>query len=121
MHTYEIKESVLESYKKSRLSDERINDLIRQADEQLGEISQNEALYNSFSEEVEAPAEIDNIILWMLFMSNEDICSDYISQCKKSFMDSIPGSDLAELLLYVVHRKKVEHIDIAGFDYLLQY
>jgi hypothetical protein len=30
-------------------------------------------------------------------------------------------SDLADLLLYAVHLKKVQNIELDGFDYLLEY
>ena len=40
MHTFQIAESVLDEYKNNKLSEERINFLITQANEQLEEISQ---------------------------------------------------------------------------------
>ncbi len=78
MNTSQIAESALEGYKNEKLSDERINFLITQANEQLDEISQNKEMYNRFLNEVNAPQKIDNIILWILLMSNEDIVDDYI-------------------------------------------
>ena len=121
MHTFQIAESVLDGYKNDKLSEERINFLITQANEQLDEISQNKEIYNSFLNKVNAPQKIDNIILWILLMSNEDICDEYIDEFDKDFREIIPVSDLADLLLYIVHLKKVKNIELDGFDYLLEY
>ena len=68
MHTFQIAESVLDSYKNDKLSEERINFLITQANEQLDEISQNKEIYDRFLNKVNAPQKIDNIILWILIM-----------------------------------------------------
>jgi hypothetical protein len=54
-------------------------------------------------------------------MSNEDICCDYITLFNKDFVDRIPVSDLADLLLYITHLKKVKNIEVDGFDYLSDY
>ncbi len=121
MHTFQIAESVLDGYKNEKLGDERIKFLITQASEQLDEISQNKEMYNSFLKQVNAPQKIDNIILWILLMSNEDICCEYISKWGKDFREIIPVSDLADLLLYIVHLKKVKNIALDGLEYLLEY
>lgn len=121
MHTYQIAVPVLDRYRNERLSDERINFLIAQANEQLEEIAQNPELYARFLKEVDAPENIDNIVLWMLWMSNEDIVDDYISAFKKKYREIIPVSDLADLLLYAVHLKKVKNVELEGFDYFLEY
>lgn len=121
MDTFQIAESVLDSYKNDKLSEVRINFLITQANEQLDEISQNKEIYNSFLNRVNAPQRIDNIILWILLMSNEEICSEYISEFDKDFREVIPVSDLADLLFYTVYLKKVKDIELDGFDYLLEY
>ena len=121
MHTYQIAKSVLDGYKNENLSEERINFLITQANEQLEEISQKEEIYSSFLEKIKAPKKIDNIILWILLMSNETVCCDYMDEFKKGFRDIIPVSDLADLLLYAVHLKKVKNIELDGIDYLLEY
>jgi hypothetical protein len=121
MHTFQIAESVLDGYKNDKLNEERINFLISQANEQLDEISQKEEIYHSFLNKVNAPHKIDNIILWILLMSNERICDEYISEFDKDFREIIPVSDLADLLLYSVHLKKVKNIELDGFDYLLEY
>lgn len=121
MHTFQIAESVLDSYKNDKLSEERINFLITQANEQLDEISQNKEIYNHFLNKVNAPQKIDNIILWILLMSNETICEEYIEEFDKDFREIIPVSDLADLLLYSVHLKKVKNVELDGFDYLLAY
>ena len=121
MHTYQIAESVLNNYKNEKLSEERINFLITQANEQLDEISQNKEIYNSFLNKVNAPQKIDNIILWILFMSNEDICEEYIDEFDKDFREVIPVSDLADLLFYIIYLKKVKNIELDGFDYLMEY
>lgn len=121
MDTFQISETVLDNYKNDELSEERISSLKEQANEQLNEISQNKEIYNAFLKEVSAPEKIDNIILWMLLMSNEDICSKYIKKFNKDFRDVIPVSDLADLLFYSVHLKKVKNIELDGFDYLLEY
>ena len=121
MHTFQIAESVLDGYKNEKLSEDRINFLMTQANEQLDEISQNKEIYDSFLNKVNAPEKIDNIILWILLMSNEGICCDYIDEFGKKFRDIIPVSDLADLFLYSVHLKKVKNIELDGFDYLLEY
>lgn len=121
LHTFQIAEPVLDGYKNSKLSDERINFLITQANDQLDEIAQNRELYDSFLKKVNAPQKIDNIILWILLMSNERIADEYNSEFGKKFRDIIPVSDLADLLLYAVHLKKLQGIELDGFDYLLDY
>lgn len=121
MDTFQISETVLNNYRNDELSEERITSLKEQANEQLKEISQNEEIYNAFLKEVGAPEKIDNIVLWMLIMSNEDICLKYIKKFNKDFRDVIPVSDLADLLFYCVHLKKVQNIELDGFDYLLEY
>lgn len=121
MHTFQISESLLENFRNDKLSDVRINFLIAQANEQLEEMAQNKELYESFLAKVNAPERIDNIILWILLMSNEGIGSKYIREFKKDFRKFIPVSDLADLLLYAIHLKKVKNIELDGFDYLLEY
>lgn len=121
MNTFQIAESALAGYKNTKLSDERISALVKQANEQIDEIAQKKEIYAGFLEQVDAPQEIDNIILWILFMSNEDICSDYIDEYDKDFSDNIPMSDLADLLIYTVYLKKVENTTLEGFDYLDDY
>jgi len=121
MHTDQIAETVLDNYSKEKLTDERINFLKTQAHEQLEEIAQNKELYDSFLEKVKAPEQVDKIILWILFMSNEDIVEEYIDEFGKNFREIIPVSDLANLLCYVIHLKKVKNIELDGLDYLLAY
>jgi len=121
LHTFQISESLLENFRNDKLSDVRINFLITQANEQLSEMAQNKELYDSFLTKVKAPERIDNIILWILLMSNEGIGSKYIKEFKKDFRKFIPVSDLADLLLYAIHLKKVKNIELDGFDYLLEY
>lgn len=121
MHTYQIAASVLDNYRNDKLSEERIDFLKAQAKEQLNEIAQNKALYERFLQEVDAPETIDDIILWILLMSDEDIVDDYIAAFKKKYREIIPVSDLADLLLYAVHLKKVKNVALDGFDYLLEY
>ena len=121
MHTFQIAESILDNYKNDKLTEERIDFLTTQATEQLDEISQNKEIYDRFLNKVKAPQKIDNIILWILFMSDEDIVDEYIDKFNKSFRETIPVSDLADLLLYSVHLKKVKDIELEGFDYLLAY
>lgn len=121
MHTYQIAKSVLDGYKNEKLTEERLNFLIAQADEQLDEISQKKEIYDDFLSRVNAPEKIDNIILWILIMSNETICEEYIEEFDKNYREIIPVSDLADLLLYAVHLKKVQGIELDGFAYLLEY
>lgn len=121
MNTFQIAESVLEEYKNNVLSVERTDFLVAQANAQIKEISQNKELYDVFLRKVNAPKKIDNIILWVLFMSSEDICCDYIEAFDKDFEDEIPMNDVADLLLHIAHLKKVQNIELDGFDYLLEY
>lgn len=121
MNTFQIAASALEGYKNTKLSDERIDVLVKQANMQIAEIIQNKELYDSFLSQVDAPLEVDNIILWVLFMSNEDICDEYIEAFDKDFSDSIPVSDLADLLIYIVYLKKVKDVELKGYEYLEGY
>lgn len=121
MNTPQITETALDGYKNAKLSDERINFLIAQANEQLDEIAGNKELYDEFLEEVNAPKKVDSLILWILFMSNEDICRDYINTFDKNLMKVVPRSDLADLLLYSVYLRKVKNTELDGYDYLVDY
>ncbi len=121
MHTFQIAPSVLDNYRTGKLTDERIKSLIAQANEQLEEIAQNTAVYEKFLKEVDAPEKINNIVLWMLLMSNEDIVEEYIDEFGKKYREMIPVSDLADLLVHAVHLKKLQNIDLEGFDYFLDY
>lgn len=121
MHTFQITKPVLENYKNDRLSDARIDFLIKQANEQLEEIAQNKELYDRFLTKVNAPQKIDNILLWMLLMSNDVICTAYRKECNKKFRDMLPICDLADLMLYTVYLKQVKDVELDGLDYLLQY
>jgi len=120
MHTYQIAEAILDAYKNEKLSDERIGFLKKQAEEQLEELAQNEELYKSFLNKIDAPQKIDKLILWTMLMSNEQICDEYIDKFKKNFREIIPVSDLADLLFYAVHQKKVKGVELDGFTYLLE-
>jgi hypothetical protein len=117
----QIAEAVLDGHRNDKLSEERINFLITQANEQLEEIVGNKEIYERFLNRVNAPEKIDKIILWMLLMSNEDIVEEYIDEFGKNFREIIPVSDLADLLIYAVHLKKVKGVTLDGFDYLLEY
>jgi aminoglycoside phosphotransferase family enzyme len=121
MHTYQIADHLLDEYKNEKLSNERIDFLKAQADEQLAELAQNQELYDKLLQKVKAPEKIDNIILWMLLMSDEDICLKYRREFQKEFRMMIPVSDLADLMLYVVHLKKIQNVELEGMDYLLEY
>jgi len=121
MNTFQIAQSALEGYKNTKLSDERIDALIEQANTQITEIAQNKELYDGFVSQVDAPSKVDNIILWVLFMSNEDIRDEYIEAFDKEFSDSIPISDLGDLLIYLVYLKKVKDIELEGYAYLDDY
>ncbi len=121
MHTYQIAEQVLDDYRNNKLTDERIDFLKAQVDEQLEELSENQELYEGFLKKVNAPETIDNVILWILLMSDEDIVETYIDEYGKKYREIIPVSDLADLLLYVVHLNKVKNTTLEGFDYLLEY
>jgi hypothetical protein len=121
VHTYQIANPVLDNFRTHKLTDERIDFLIAQANEQLEEITQNKDLYERFLKEVDAPEKLDNIVLWMLFMSNEEIVEAYIDQFGKKYREMIPVSDLADLLVYAVHLKKLKDSTLEGFDYFLDY
>ena len=120
MNSFQIKEPILEGYKNTKLTEERMHLLTTQVNEQLDEISQNKEIYDTFLKKVSAPQKIDNIILWILLMSNEDIVYEYISEFDKKFREIIPVGDLADLLLYILYLKKVKNIELEGFDYLLE-
>ena len=121
MNTFQITEPVLEGYINNIISKERIKSLVAQANEQIDEIAGNKELYESFYAEVEAPEKTDKLILWVLFMSDEDICSQYIEAFDKDFEDEIPVSDLADLIFYIAYLEKVKKSQLDGFDYLADY
>jgi len=121
VHTLQIADKVLDNYKNEKLTEERINFLKTQVDEQLNEIAQNKELYESFLNRVNAPQKIDKVILWILLMSNEDIVEEYIDECGKNYREIIPVSDLADLLIYAIHLKKLQNVELDGFEYLLGY
>ena len=121
MNTFDITETVITGYINERLSEERFNFLITQVNEQIDEISQKEEIYNGFLNQVNAPKKIDNIILWILLMSDEDICSKYIDKWGKDFEDEIPVNDISDLLFYIIHLKKIKNITLDGFEYLSEY
>ena len=121
MNTFQITEPVLEGYINGFLSQERIDILLAQANEQIDEIAENKELYERFYAEVEAPEKTDKLILWVLFMSDEDICSQYIEAFDKDFEDEIPVSDLADLVFYIAYLEKVKKSQLDGFDYLADY
>ncbi len=121
MNTFQITEPVLEGYINGFLTQERIDILVAQANEQIDEIASNKELYERFYAEVDAPEKTDKLILWVLFMSDEDICSQYIEAFDKDFEDEIPVSDLADLVFYIAYLEKVKKRKLDGFDYLADY
>jgi len=121
MNTFQITESVLDGYINDIIAEKRINFLVAQANEQINEISKNKEIYDGFLDEINAPKKIDKLILWVLFMSDEDICSQYISEFNKDFEDTIPVSDLADLVFYIAYLQKVKNSNLDGYDYLSEY
>lgn len=121
MHTLQIAEKVLDGYEKEKLTTERIDFLKTQANEQLNEMAQNKEIYDSFLNKIAPPQKIDNIILWMLLMSNESIVDEYIDEFDKNFREIIPVSDLADLLIYSIYLHKIQNSALDGFEYLLEY
>ena len=121
MNTFAITGSVLTGYINERLAKDRIEFLVAQVNEQIEEISQNKEVYERFLKKINAPEKIDNLVLWILLMSNEDICSEYIDEFDKDFEDEIPIFDLSDLLFYTVYLNKVKKVELDGFDYLLTY
>ncbi len=121
MNTFQIAAPALQGYKNTKLSDERIEILIKQANEQIEEIAQDKELYNDFLKQINAPQDVDNIILWVLFMSNENIRDAYIETFDKAFRDDMPISDLADLLIYIVYLKKVKNKELDGYAFLDEY
>ena len=121
MNTFQITESALNNYKNDRLSEERISLLLTQVKEQLDELSQKKEIYNGFLNEIDAPDQLNDIILWILLMSNEDIVRDYINEFNKNLKKVIPVSDLADLLLYTAYLQKVKKSESEGYDFLSTY
>ena len=54
MHTLQIAEAVLDGHKNEKLSDERIDFLKTQANEQLDEMSQNKEIFDGFLKQINA-------------------------------------------------------------------
>lgn len=121
MNTYQITEKILEEYRDLMIKDDRVAFLKAQADEQIAEIASNEEIYNTFSQKVKAPENIDNMVLWILLMSDESIVEEYIEAFDKDFDEMIPVCDLADMLFYMVYAIKVKGEEFEGFDYLLTY
>lgn len=121
MHTYQIADTVLDNYRKGKLGEERIRFLKEQVHEQMNELVQHEALYARFLQKIDLSEPINEVVLWMMIMMDEDRVDDYINACKKNFREIIPVSDLADLLLYAVHLKKVQNTTLEGFDYFLEF
>lgn len=121
MHTYQIADTVLDNYCKGKLGEERIRFLKEQVHEQMNELVQHEALYARFLQKIDLSEPINEVVLWMMIMMDEDRVDDYINACKKNFREIIPVSDLADLLLYAVHLKKVQNTTLEGFDYFLEF
>ena len=117
MHTLQIADKVLDGYRHEKLTADRLDLLITQANEQLDEIAQNKEIYEGFLNKVNAPQKVDRLILWILIMSNESIVDDYIDEFGKNFREIIPVSDLADLLIYAIHLKKLKNEALDGFDY----
>ncbi|MBN2815585.1 MAG: hypothetical protein JXQ67_02815 [Campylobacterales bacterium] len=120
MHTYQIASSVLDGYRNEKLTQERLDFLFAQVDEQLEELATKPDYYATFLERANVPEGIDKILKWILIMSNESICEDYIDEYRKNYREIIPVSDLGDLLVYAVHLKKVKNTPPEGFDYLLE-
>jgi len=121
LHTEQISQTVLTNYIHDRLSSERIEMLTTQAKEQIEEIRTDQTLYEQFLQKTGAPKEIDTRVLWVAMMCDDDICSEYISRFKKPFADRIPVSDLADLIVYLIHTQKSKEDEIAGYDFLMAY
>jgi hypothetical protein len=121
MNTYQITEKMLEEYRNLMIKDERVAFLKDQADEQLEEIATNEEMYARLLKKVEAPENVDNMILWIALMSDEEIVEEYIEVFDKDFIDMIPVCDLADMLYYMVYAIKVKGETFEGFDYLLHH
>lgn len=120
MHSYQITESTLDDYRTNKLLDERIEFLMAQANEQLDEIAQDSALYEQWLDALEISKEFDNIIIWVLLMSDEEIVDEYIDTFKKSFRSIIPIYDLSDLLLYLIHLEKIKNAPLPGTKELLE-
>jgi len=121
MNTFQIVGAVLEEYQNKVIGTKRVDALTAQANEQISEIAQNRELYDGFLKQVNAPEPIDNIILWVLFMSHEDICCDYIEAFDKDFEEEIPLNDLGDLLVHIAQVQNVQMIELDGYDYLAKY
>mgnify|MGYP005847841647 CR=1 FL=1 len=119
MHTYQIAEFILQNYKNEKLSDERVAFLQNQANEQLKEIATDALLYERFLKKIDIQEDIDPTLLWMLFMSNEDICCDYIDAFGKKYREIIPVSDIADLLIFAIYLDKIQKKPLDGFSLLL--
>lgn len=119
LHTYQIAETVLNDYVTAKLTQERLNMLITQANEQLEEFAQEIELFERAKVQAGVPDGVDNIILWIALMSNEDICCDYIDTFGKKYREIIPVSDIADLITYVVYLKRIKEEDLQGIDFLL--
>lgn len=120
MHTEQIATAILDNYRRDRLSDERVDFLKTQAHEQLAEIASDKALFLRLTHNIDDQEKLDELILWMLIMSDEENVEAYIDAFGKPFRELIPISDLADLLLYAIHLKKVVGVELDGYDYLLQ-
>lgn len=120
MHTLQIADGVLAGYRNEKLTQERLDFLLSQAEEQLDEMATNSEVYSGFLERAHVPQTVDRAMLWVMLMSDEGVVEDYIDEYGKSFREIIPVSDLADLLLYAIHLKKVEGTTLDGLDEILE-
>ena len=119
MEVFGINTEVLDQHLKN-IGEDRINFLIDQAKEQLDEINSNEEIKKEFLKEIELEKEVDDLVLWILFMSNEEVVAKYIKEFKKDFFDFIPINDITDLCVYLSVKYQAGE-NIEGIEELVEF
>lgn len=117
MQIFEITNEVVEGYVE-KVGQERIDFLVNQAKEQIEEIAQDEKVYLDYLNKAQASVKVDKLVLWVLFMSLEDICFDYIEKFNKDFFEETPMNDLADLSMYIVYLTNSKGEKLDGIQYM---
>lgn len=117
MDLFEVSPAVLEA-NYNRMGHERIDFLVDQAKEQIKEISQDQETLDSYLKIVGLSEKVDDLVLWVILMSNDDVCFGYNKKFNKGFMDFIPMNDLSDLSLYLAYKNKNEQIN--GIEKLIE-
>lgn len=118
MQIFEIAPEVLKGHVQ-RMGQDRVNELVSQAKEQISEIATRPEVLESYLGQVGLEKRVDDLVVWILFMMDEDICDAYNEIFEKGFFKMIPLNDLSDLTIYVANLIKTENKNIDGVDNII--